>query len=65
MAFDVVWHPSASIDFGEVMEYVLQNFGWATSKKFYDDVMERIHVLSGFPKLGVQFKGITYQGNEI
>lgn len=65
MAFEVVWHPFASIDYEEVMEYVCQNFGWAASKKLYDDVLERINVLSGFPKLGVQFKGITYQGNEI
>lgn len=47
------------------MEYVCQNFGWTASKKLYEDVIERIDVLSVFPNLGVQYEGVTYQGIEV
>lgn len=65
MAFDVVWHPFASVDLEEVMEYVYQNFGWKASKKLFEDVIERIDALSTFSNLGVQFEGVTYRGNEV
>lgn len=62
MAFEVVWHPSASVDLGEVIGYVCQNFGWTASRKLYEDVMARIDVFSVFPNLGVEMEGVTYQG---
>ena len=65
MVFEVVWHPSASIDLEGEIEYVCQQFGWDASKKCYEEVMERIGLLSSFPYLGVLFEGIAYHGNEV
>lgn len=65
MVFDVVWHPSASVDLGKVMDYVCHNFGWKASKSLYEDVIDRIGALSTFPNLGVQYEGVTYQGKEV
>ena len=65
MAFDVVWHPSASVDLEEVMGYVCQNFGRAALKELYDKIMERMEVLSSFPSHGVRYAGVSYQGNEV
>lgn len=65
MVFEVVWHPSASIDLEGEIEYVCQQFGWDASKKCYEEVMERVDLLSSFPHLGVFFEGIAYHGNEV
>ena len=65
MAFEVVWHPSAKIDLGEEIDYVIQNFGWTASKKLYDKVMDCVDDLSAFPNLGVVYEGVTYHGNEV
>lgn len=65
MAFEVVWHPSASNDFDEVIDYVSQQFGWAASKKLYDEVLETVNRISAFPEIGVLSERITYLGNEV
>ena len=65
MAFEVVWHPSAKIDLGEVIDYVNQSFGWTASKKLYDKVMDCVDDLSSFQDLGVVYEGVTYHGDEV
>ena len=65
MAFEVVWHPSASIDFVEVVDYVCQQFGWDASRKLYFAVMEVASQLSTFPKIGILYEGVTCRGNEV
>ena len=65
MAFEIVWHPSANVDFGETIEYVCQKIGWVASKKLFDEVIERMEALSVFPNLGVQYEGVTYHGNKV
>lgn len=65
MVFEVVWHPSASIDFDEAIDYVSQQFGRAASKKLYDEVLETVNRISAFPEIGVLSEGITYLGNEV
>ena len=45
MAFEVVWHPLASADLEDEIDYVLYEFGWAASKKLYSEVLERENVL--------------------
>lgn len=65
MAFEVVWHPSASVDFDEAVDYVFQQFGWAASKKQYEEVLETVNHISVFPEIGVLSEGITYLGNVV
>lgn len=65
MAFEVVWHPLASIDLEGEIDYVFYEFGWDASKRLYNEMMERINHLSQFPKLGVRCDGITYHGDEV
>ena len=65
MAFEVVWHPSASIDFDEAVDFVCQQFGWAASKKLYEEVMETVNYISEFPEIGVLSEDINYLGNEV
>lgn len=65
MVFEVVWHPSASIDFDEAIDYVGQQFGWAASKKLYDEVLDTVNRISAFPEIGVLSEGIIYLGNEV
>ncbi len=65
MVFEVVWHPSASIDLDGEIEFVYQQFGRDASKKCYEEVMERVNLLSSFPRLGVLFEGVAYHGNEV
>lgn len=65
MAFEVIWHPSASIDFEEVIGYVFHKFGKTAAKKLYEEVMERMETVSRFPNIGVKYEGRTYHNNEV
>ena len=65
MAFEVVWHPLASVDLEDAIDYLFREFGWTASQKLYSEVEERINHLSEFPKLGVKCDGITYHGDEV
>ena len=65
MAFEVVWHPSASIDFEEVIDYVCQQFGWDASRRLFFTVMEAASHLSSFPQIGLLYEGIAYHGSEV
>lgn len=65
MVFEAIWHPSASIDFNEVVDYVYRQFGWDASRKLYVEVMEAVSRLSTFPELGVLYEGITYRCGKV
>lgn len=65
MAFEVIWHPSASIEFEEVIGYVFHKFGRTAARKINEEVMERMETVSKFPNIGVKYEGITYHNNEV
>ena len=65
MVFEVIWHPSASIDLSDEVEFVYKEFGWAASRKLYFDVMEAVSRLSIFPEIGVLYEGFIYRDREV
>ena len=53
MVRKVKWLTRADLKFAEILSYLLDEWGQATSKEFYEKTMHTIDLLMLFPEMGI------------
>lgn len=65
MALKHRWHSKAMEELIETLNYVSRNFGATSVKKTFDEVFECIEKLVVFPKMGLKYSNLSYNGKEV
>ena len=52
-------------EFDAILDYVIDKHGIHTEKKVYDDILQRILLLSTMPELGTLDTNLQYQGKPV
>ena len=65
MALKHKWLDEAQTEFDETIDYVFREFGERVAESVYAEVKACVYRLTEFPKLGLRYKDLSYQGNEV
>lgn len=65
MALKHRWHAKATEEYVKTLDYVSRNFGAFSVKKTNDEVLECIEKLVVFPKIGMKYRNLSYNGKEV
>ena len=65
MALKHKWLDEAQTELDETIDYVFREFGERVAESVYAEVKACVYRLTEFPKLGLRYKDLSYQGNEV
>ena len=65
MALRHKWLEDAQTELNETLMYVFHEFGERVAENVYSEVKACVYRLTTFPDMGMRYKNLFYQGNEV